>query len=408
MAVAAQVLIGKSLWQSWLMFWATLWPLALGFAFSGWVQAFTSRKGMEKSLGNHRVPAILRATVFGAASSSCSYAATSMSRSLFSKGADFITSLVFMVASTNLVVEIALVLIALLGWQFAAAEFVGGPIMIALLAWLGIRFFPAKLTRSLRERLNRNSEAGGHHHDHGNGAGDNPRSIPQKLKDPGCWANAASYTIMDLSMLRNELVIGFVIAGALTILVPEALWQHLFLQDHGVLTSIQNAFIGPLIAVISFVCSVGNVAMAASLWHAGISFGGVISFIFGDLITLPLLLIYSKMYGRAIALRMFLGLWLLMAISGLITEWIFSVANLIPADREISISAETFTWNSTTVINIIAILLLALAWWIARNKHRFGAATDSSCEMHHGGESEHHAGEHHAGEHPGHEHHHHP
>ena len=374
------LLIAQGLWTGWLMFWATLWPLALGFSISGVVQACASRSGMERIMGNHRPGAVVRASALGMLSSSCSYAASAMSKNLFAKGADFITAQVFMLASTNLVIEIGLVLIVLLGWPFAAAEFIGGPIMIVLLAWWGATLFPHNLTHPAQERLREGSTA-----DQASEAAPGMSGLRTKLSTPATWANAAGYTLADLTMLRKELLIGFVVAGLLTTVVPDAVWRVVFLQNQGIWTSIQNAFIGPLVAVISFVCSVGNVAMAAALWTGGVSFGGVIAFIFGDLITLPLVLIYRKYYGPKLALRLMLSLWLLMSISGLMVEGLFHVAGWIPSVRTHAGQSLAMGWNTTTWLNVLALTGMLLAWWMARHKERFGGgsgyAIDPVCGM---------------------------
>ena len=376
----APQLIGQSLWSGWLMFWATLWPLVLGFCLSGLVQACASRNAMERVMGSHKPGAILRASGLGMVSSSCSYAASAMSKNLFARGADFVTAQVFMVASTNLVLELGLVLIVLLGWQFAAAEFIGGPLMIILLAWWGTHLFPVRLTRPAQERLRESAIANA-----ADAGSSKPERLGSRLRSPATWANAASYALADLSMLRKELLIGFVVAGMLSALVPDTLWRIVFMQNQGIWTSIQNALIAPLIAIISFVCSVGNVAMAAALWTGGVSFGGVIAFIFADLITLPLLLIYRKYYGPRLALRMLLGLWLLMSISGLVVEGLFRVSGLIPETRINAGQTLSIGWNSTTWLNLVALSVLVMAWWLAHNKERFGGgagyALDPICGM---------------------------
>lgn len=376
----APQLIGQSLWSGWLMFWATLWPLVLGFCLSGLVQACASRNAMERVMGSHKPGAILRASGLGMVSSSCSYAASAMSKNLFARGADFITAQVFMMASTNLVLELGLVLIVLLGWQFAAAEFIGGPLMIILLAWWGTLLFPVRLTRPAQERLRESALANG-----ADAGSSKPERLGSRLRSPATWANAASYALADLTMLRKELLIGFVVAGMLSALVPDTLWRIVFMQNQGIWTSIQNALIAPLIAIISFVCSVGNVAMAAALWTGGVSFGGVIAFIFADLITLPLLLIYRKYYGPRLALRMLLGLWLLMSFSGLVVEGLFRVSGLIPETRINAGQTLSIGWNSTTWLNLVALSVLLMAWWLAHNKERFGGgagyALDPICGM---------------------------
>ena len=210
-----------------------LWPLALGFGLSGAVQAFVSRGTMQAKIGDHRPASVARATGYGAVSSSCSYAASSMAKSLFTKGADFVAALVFMFASTNLVIELGIVLVVLMGWQFAVSEFVGGAIMIALLAVL-VLWLRGRLVVEARVRLSGGSVHGhdsGHDHqaghDHEPGRHGSPEGEPQRhepwvkrLRSKSGWADASTYTIADLTMLRKELVIGYGVAGFLAVSVP--------------------------------------------------------------------------------------------------------------------------------------------------------------------------------------------
>ena len=220
------------------------------------------------------------------------------------KGADYIAAMVFMFASTNLVIELGIVLVVLMGWQFAVSEFIGGIIMIVLLATVGALWLRGRLVVQARERL----QAGDHGPDHEHGA---PASTEAESRPcrPGCdrapvGPTSATYTMSDLTMVRRELIIGYTVAGFLAVLVPTSVWQAVFITGHGFWTSLENAVVGPFIAIISFVCSIGNVPLAASLWKGGIAFGGVIAFIFADLITFPLLLIYRRYYGTRLMLRM--------------------------------------------------------------------------------------------------------
>ncbi len=390
LAVSAVTWTGRSLREGFFMFWETMWPLVLGFGLSGAVQAFVPKEQMERVMGDHRPASIARASGLGMVSSSCSYAATAMAKSLFQKGADFVTALVFMFASTNLVIELGIVLVILMGWQFAAAEFIGGPIMIILLALLGGFVLHRRLTDPARERLHRET-AGGHDHQAMGGVSDQRQADleaepwSQKLTSKAAWADAASYTMADLTMLRRELVIGYVVAGFLTVLVPNHIWNAVFIHGHGVWTSIENVVVGPFIAVISFVCSIGNVPLAAVLWKGGISFGGVISFIFADLITFPLLLIYRKYYGTALTVRLLVLFWAVMAAAGLIVEGLFSVAGLIPHHRPQTVAATHFQWNYTTILNIVFLAIFALLYWLYRNQRRLGGgkgyALDPVCGM---------------------------
>ena len=375
--------VASSLKEGFFMFWETLWALVLGFTLSGMVQAFVSRDQMRRALGDHRPAEVARASVFGMVSSSCSYAASAMSKSLFQKGADFLTSLVFMFASTNLVLELGVVLWILMGWQFAAAEFIGGPIMIVLFVVLGAAVFTPAVVASARRRLAEAREQG----DADDQRQAELEQIPwrRRLRTKGAWADAASYTMSDISMLRRELVIGYAVAGFLAVLVPMSFWNDLFIPGHGIWTTLENVLLGPFIAFISFVCSVGNVPMAAALWHGGISFGGVISFIFADLIALPLVLIYRRYYGMGVAMRLVATFWAVMAGAGLAVEGLFSVLGLVPTNRPHQIVHTGFQWNYTTVLNISFLGVFAGLYWLHRNRERLGGgrqhATDPVCGM---------------------------
>ena len=381
--------IGRSLREGFFMFWETLWPLILGFALSGAVQAFVSRDQMERVMGDHRPRTVARASAIGMASSSCSYAATAMAKSLFQKGADFTTALIFMFASTNLVLELGIVLVVLLGWQFALAEFVGGPIMIALLALTG-SFVVGK---AIATRARRNLSAARDADDPDAMAGVSEERQAElerepwrkKLQSRAAWSDAASYTVADLTMLRRELVVGYLVAGFLTVLVPVHVWNDVFIHGHGWWTSVENVVVGPFVAIISFVCSIGNVPLAAALWHGGISFGGVIAFIFADLITLPLVLIYRRYYGWRVTLRLLLWFWAVMAVAGLAVEGLFDVTGLIPHTRPRNIVATSFQWNYTTFLNLAFLVVAGYLYWLYRNRDRFGGgfgyAIDPVCGM---------------------------
>ena len=379
--------IGRSLREGFFMFWVTLWPLVLGFGLAGAVQAFVSRDAMRRRLGDHRTPAVLRASGYGMVSSSCSYAASAMAKSLFVKGADFIAAMVFMFASTNLVIELGIVLVVLMGWQFAVSEFIGGIIMIVLLATLGALWLRGRLVVQARERLQTAEHASEHEHQHVVAADSADSRLPPKvrLRSAAAWADSATYTMSDLTMVRRELVIGYTVAGFLAVLVPTAVWQAVFITGHGFWTSVENAIVGPFIALISFVCSIGNVPLAAALWSGGISFGGVIAFIFADLIAFPLLLIYRRYYGTRLMLRMLAVFWALMSTAGLLTELLFGAAGLTPTVRPTTIAPAHFSWNYTTYLNLIFLALFGVLYWVYRNRERLGGgdryARDPVCGM---------------------------
>ncbi|HEX4428895.1 MAG TPA: permease [Frankiaceae bacterium] len=346
--------------EAFFMFWETLWALVLGFALSGAVQAFASRREMRRALGDHRPATLAKASFFGVISSSCSYASSALAKSLFSRGADFTSSIIFMVASTNLVVELGIVLWLLIGWQFALAEFVGGAIMIVLLGLVLPRAIPERWIESARARLDEGAEIAD--------AESENEPLRRRLRSRRGWSDASGYTISDLGMLRRELVIGFLIAGFLSALVPGHFWESLFISGHGFWSSLQNVVLGPFLAIISFVCSIGNVPLAAALWHGGSSFGGVVSFVFADLITLPLLLIYRKYFGGPITLRLLGILWAVMSVGGLAVEYLFKAVQIPEPARPQVVARTGFEWNYTTVLNLIALVGFAVIYWLYRTR----------------------------------------
>jgi uncharacterized membrane protein YraQ (UPF0718 family)/YHS domain-containing protein len=367
--------IWHSLDEGFFMFWQTLWALILGFTLSGAVQAFVSRRQMRRVMGDHRPAAIVRSSLLGMASSSCSYAASALARSLFAGGADFTAAMVFMIASTNLVLELGIVLWLLIGWQFAAAEFVGGAIMIGLLALILPRVIPTAMIADARRHAGAAAPADDA----------DESDLRGRLRQPARWASAAGYTISDLRMLRREIVIGFVVAGFLAIAVPAHFCNAIFLHGHGAGATIENAAVAPGIAVISFVCSIGNVPLAAALWQHGISFGGVVAFVFADLIAAPLLLIYRKLYGGRVTLRLLGAFWLVMSTAGVLTELIFRALGAIPHQRPRLISPEHFAWDYTSWLNLVFLVVLGGLLWVHAHRDRFGPNTthahDPVCGM---------------------------
>jgi uncharacterized protein len=308
--------IGDGLWNGFLMAWEVWWALVLGFAISAAVQAWIPRRRIETALSGDGLAPVARATALGAVSSSCSYAAIAIAKSLFQKGASAASALTFQFASTNLVWELGLVLWILLGWQFTLAEFTGGLVMIALMAALLRLFVSPRLEEQAREHA-RKAQAG-HEHDHDH---------------EGALAALAGNFRADWSMLWKEISAGFLIAGFVSLLGDD-FFNGLFLT--GAPSAVQvvwGAFIGPVIAVLSFVCSIGNVPLAAVLWSGGISFAGVMAFIFADLIVIPIVIAYRKYYGTAFALRITALMFVTMVAAALIVDLLFSGVALIPHTR---------------------------------------------------------------------------
>ena len=372
--VRALSLAGSSLKESALMFFATFWALVLGFGLSGIVQSFFRKNQIENKLGTGSFLCTLRASVFGFASSSCSYAASAMSKSIFQKGADFVSANVFMFASTNLVIELGVVLAILMGWQFLLAEFIGGVILITLFSLIGKVVFPRKKQVEILKHLNEVTlEA--------HGVTQDPfvddRTFKTKL------LNAASYAISDIKMLKYELLIGFIIAGIISSAVPIGFWKVLFISNHGALTDLENALVGPIIATFSFVCSVGNIPLAAALYKDGISFSGVMAFIFADLITVPLLMIYKKFYGLASTVKMYISFYAVMAVTGELTNLIFKWLNIVPLNNKIIISKTTFGFNFDFYTDLIFVIIFTgmLLAHFASTKLDSGFAIDPVCNM---------------------------
>jgi len=378
--------MANTLWHSLTdaagMLWETLWALVLGFGLSGAVQAFVSRARMQRALGDASPKSIARAGFFGAVSSSCSYAATALAKTLFVRGADFTAAQAFAFASTNLVIELGVVLWLLIGWQFALAEFVGGALMVALIALVIPRVVPPREADAVRSAL---AEGDGHHHAHHGADAEEQSRDPRTLAG---WADAAAYTVGDLTMLRRELVIGFLVAGVLDTAVPLSFWRSLFVTGHGIWSAIENAVLGPFLAIISFVCSIGNVPLAAALWSDGIGFGGVVAFVFADLITLPLLFIYRRYYGTRITMKLLAAFWATMTVAGLAVEGLFHVAGIAPGSTtrmHKHVGDVTVGWNATTVLDVVSLVVLAGIVVLYRQRDRLGAganlAVDPICGM---------------------------
>ena len=364
--------LGDGLREAVSMIWMTWWPLVLGFTLAGLVQSLVPRGGLRARLGRTTPTTVVAASALGVASSSCSYAASAASRALFARGASWSNSLIFMVASTNLVVELGVVLYLLLGWKFLLAQLVGGVVMVVLLALSTRVLFSAAREARLEARVLADAPPP----THGEG------TWRERLRDRENLSAAARYTIGDLTMLRRELVAGFLIAGFLSVDVPATWWHHVFWSGHGAWSVLENALVAPLLAVVSFVCSVGNIPLAAALWGHGVAFGGVIAFIFADLITFPLLLIYRHFYGTAAAGRLFVLLWFVISAGGLIVNGLFHVARLVPSGHHPRVLSGEFPLGATLVLNLLATALLLGAWRLARSARPSGrVATDPVCGM---------------------------
>ncbi len=353
--------IGDALRFAFGMTWEILWALILGFALSAAVQAVVSKRQMRKLLPDDSPRTLLKAAGLGAASSSCSYASVALARSLFRRGANFTSAMAFQFASTNLVVELGIILAVLIGWQFTAGEFVGGPIMIALLAVLFRRFLKTSRVQEARREADRGAAGRMEGHAEMDMSVNDEGTLWQRLRSPAGFTAVSNYFVMDWAAVWLDVFGGLLIAGALAAWVPHSFWEGLFLQHDGALATIWGPLIGPLVAILSFVCSIGNVPLAAILWNGGISFGGVLAFIFADLIILPILNIYRKYYGRRMALFLLVTFYVTMAAAGLIVDLLFSALGLVPSGpRHAHVTDAGVTLNYTTVLNVIFLILAAV------------------------------------------------
>jgi uncharacterized membrane protein YraQ (UPF0718 family) len=351
-----------ALLEAFNMAWEVLWPLILGFALSGAVQAVVSHRAMSRLLGDDSPRSLTYATLFGVASSSCSYAAVALARSLFVKGASFTAAMVFELASTNLVVELGIILVVLMGWPFAAAEYIGGLFMVVFVAVL----FRLTLTPRLVDAARRHAALGQRGRMEGHASMDmsvEGGSVLSRLLSGGGLTATSHYFVMDWASVWTDVVGGLLIAGALAAWVPDAFWRAFFLVDNPTLAAIEGPLVGPLVAIMSFVCSVGNVPLAAVLWRGGISFGGVVSFIFADLIVLPILDIYRKYYGGRVALYILATFYVTMAAAGYVVEVLFAALRIIPTQRDFAVFTTGPGLNYTSVLNLVFLLLAATLVW---------------------------------------------
>src|SRR6195952_725593 len=373
--------IWQGIEQSLLMAYEVWWALVIGFAISGIVQAGVPRARIEGALSGEGFAPIAKATGLGAASSSCSYAAIAVARSLFAKGASAITALAFQFASTNLVWELGLVLWVLIGWQFTLAEFVGGFILVPLMAVLLRRFVSPALEEGAREHA-QEAAGEGHDHDHGghdhDAASEGPLPLREAVRSADSWREVAANFRMDWSMLWKEIAIGFLLAGFIGLLGDDV-FNVLFITDAPpLLRTLENVIVGPLIAVLSFVCSVGNVPLAAVLWSGGIGFGGVVAFLFADLIVIPIVLAYRKYYGKAFPFRITALMLVTIILAALIVDGVFGLVGLVPTGPRPT-RTDVFGsvgLNYKLVLNGIATAIFGALVWLSRSSSGDEAAID--------------------------------
>ena len=353
--------LGHALELAGSMTWEILWALILGFVLSGVVQALVRRERVVAVLGDDRPKTIAIAAGLGVASSSCSYAAVALARTLFRKGASFTAAMAFEIASTNLVVELGVILALLLGWQFTAAEFAGGPLMIVLLAVVFRTFLRRRLLDGARDQAERGLSGSMEGHAAMDMSVKADGTLLQRLRSAEGFTAVSHIYVMEWTAVLRDIVGGLLLAGAIAAWVPDTFWERLFFAAHPAAAKVWGPIIGPVVSVASFVCSIGNVPLAAVLWHGGISFGGVVAFIFADLIILPILNIYRKYYGVAMAGFILATFFVTMVVAAYAVELLFGGLGLVPTDRNVTaVMNPSFTWNYTTFLNFVFLALTAL------------------------------------------------
>jgi hypothetical protein len=369
----------EALWMSLGMFWQIAWSLALGFTITSVIEVAVSRNKIISRFGKSGVKEVALATVFGAISSSCSYAAASTSRSLFKKGASLISSLAFLFSSTNLVIELGIILWMLMGWQFAVAEWIGGIVLISIMSLIVKLTYPKKVVEEARGHEEQSKQAccghsphGGHHEP----MAVEETSLGSKMADPEIRRKIAGNYYMEWSMLWKDLVIGLLIAGLIGVFVPQHIFDILFLKNSPlVVREIVSTLIGPIIAILTFVCSIGNVPLAAIFWSQGMGFSGVLSFLYADLIVIPLLDVYRKYYGWKLMWYILIVFFITMVFSGLIMSLPFNYFNLIPK-RSINVREEltSFKINYTFYLNLIFGIISLYFFLLTKKEDKPGVA----------------------------------
>jgi uncharacterized protein len=352
--------LGHALTISGSMTWEILWALIFGFALSSVVQAVVRRSTIIKLLGDDRPRTLAIATGFGAASSSCSYAAVALARALFRKGASFTAAMAFEIASTNLVVELGVILALLIGWQFTLAEFVGGPIMIVLMAVLFRLFLRQKLIEDARVQADKGLAGSMEGHAAMDMSISDDGGLWHRFRSTEALTSISHIFVMEWAAVIRDIIIGLLIAGAVSAWVPDSFWGHFFFIHHPLLSKLWGPLVGPIVSLLSFVCSIGNVPLAGVLWNGGISFGGVVSFVFADLIILPILVIYRKYYGTRMMLFIFGTFYATMALAGYVVELSFSGLGLVPTARHAKVDEMAIHWNYTSILNIVALVVAGM------------------------------------------------
>ncbi|WP_254762519.1 permease [Natrinema marinum] len=376
--------------------WTAAWAIIMGLTITSLVQVYVSKERMARVLGESSLSSLAKATAFGAASSGCSFGAVAIGRGLFAKGAHAVNFLAFMFASTNLIVELGLMILILLGWEFLVAELLGGLVLIAVMALI-VRFtLPEALFDDVRAELDRHGHGGMTDPTCGMEGTDEHAIVTDggetltfcsegcletyrqraasggawhdELRSWGGWYKIGNQYRKEWSMIWKDVVAGFLVSGFVIVFVPQRVWNALFIQGDGILVTAENAIMGVAIAVISFVGSMGNVPFAVALWGGGISFAGVIAFVYADLITIPVLNVYRKYYGWKVMLYILAVFFVTMAFTGFLMELLFDALGIVPnlAGGETATERTYFELNYTFYLNLVAVAFSGFLLYVYR------------------------------------------
>jgi uncharacterized membrane protein YraQ (UPF0718 family) len=337
-------------------FWMALWAFILGYAISSLIQIFVTEKRMQKTMGDASGKSVFLGTFFGFISSSCSFSALATSKSLFKKGASFVSSIAFLLASTNLVIELGIIISIFLGWQFVLGEYIGGVLLI-LFSWLLIFLInPKKLIQNSREKLGRDKEQN-----------EKTQSFQKKLQSSESWAKVGKQYFMEWKMVWKDVTVGFTIAGIVAVFVPDSFFQALFIntgtgqESFSFLTLLEHVLVGPIAAFLTFIGSMGNIPLAALLFGKGVSFAGVMAFIFSDLVVFPVLRINAKYYGWKMSFFILFLLFSSLIATSLILHYGFDFMGMLPDSAAKSIvEGEHFKIDYTFFLNIAFLLISAV------------------------------------------------
>ncbi len=340
---------GEAAYTSLGFFWMAMWAFVLGYVISSMIQIFITEKRMQEVMGNDSGKSVLLGTFFGFISSSCSFSALATSKSLFQKGASFVSAIAFLLASTNLVIELGIIISIFLGWQFVVGEYVGG-ILLILISWLLIRIIkPVRLIKTARNKLNESKQK--HAHDQ--------KTISEKIQSVENWAKVGKQYTMEWKMVWKDVTVGFTIAGIVAAFVPDSFFHTLFIntgkgqQSFDFFTLLEHVIVGPIAAFLTFIGSMGNIPLAALLFGKGVSFAGVMAFIFSDLIVFPVLRINAKYYGWKMSLFILFLLFSSLVGTSLLLHYGFDLLNLIPEKTTMNITEkEHFKIDYTFFLNL--------------------------------------------------------